>query len=309
MVFSSKSMSFNAEHIPSLNGKVILVTGGNVGLGKQCVLDFSRHNPSQIWLAARNLDRAEAAAHEIKQQVPDAPIKLLELDLTSFESVKKAVKIFYSESDRLDILMLNAGIMATPPGLTTDGYEIQFGTNHMGHALLTKLLLPVLDKTAKSSGNADVRIVSLSSQGHEYAPKGGIQFDTLKTPADGLGAFGRYGQSKLANILWARQLAKVYPQFTIAAIHPGVVRTNLSAGATGFPFVLRMLGGIGNRFLTPVDEGAKNQLWASVSKDVKSGEYYKPVGVGGSVSAYGKDDDLASSLWDWTEKELEGHTA
>jgi len=309
MLFGSKSVSFNPEKdIPPLNGKVILVTGGNIGLGKQSVLELLRHSPAQVWLAARNLDKAKAAADEIKQHVPDAAIKLLELDLTSFESVQKAAKTFSSESDRLDILMLNAGIMAAPPGLTKDGYEIQLGTNHMGHALLTKLLLPVLDKTAKSSANADVRIVSLSSYLHVYPPKGGFRFDTLKTTADNLGTYERYGQSKLANILWVRQLAKLYPQFTVAAIHPGVVKTNLMAGATGSPFVIQILGNIANRFITPVEQGAKNQLWASVSKDIKSGEYYEPVGIGGLVSAYGKDDNLAKRLWDWTEKELEGYT-
>ncbi|KAK9240694.1 hypothetical protein V1525DRAFT_447901 [Lipomyces kononenkoae] len=298
-----------SQDIPPLSGKVILVTGGNNGLGKQCVLEFARHRPDQIWLAARNLDKAQAAADEIKHLVPDARIKLLELDLSSFESVKKAAKIFSAESDRLDILMLNAGIMATPPGLTKDGYEIQFGTNHMGHALLTKLLLPVLEKTAKSGANADVRIVSLSSDGHVYAPAGGLQFDTFKTTADSLGAVARYGQSKLANVLWVRQLAKVYPLFTVSAIHPGIVSTNLMAGATGAPLILRIVGGGLHKLgvATTVENGARNQLWAAVSKDVQSGEYYEPIGVGGLESAYGKDDNLAKKIWEWTEKELEGH--
>ncbi|KAK9234244.1 hypothetical protein V1525DRAFT_383719 [Lipomyces kononenkoae] len=312
MFFMSKSRPFRAEKdIPRLNGKVILVTGGNAGLGKQCVLEFSRHRPAQIWLAARNIDKAQAAADEIKQQVPDAPIKLLELDLTSFESVKEAAKIFSAESDRLDILMLNAGIMATPPGLTKDGYEIQFGTNHMGHALLTKLLLPVLEKTTTSSVNADVRIVLLTSHGHFYAPEGGIQFDTLKTTADSLGAMTRYCQSKLANVLWARQLAKLYPSFTVAAIHPGVVSTNLLARATDAPLIFRIVFGAADTLglKATVERGARNQLWASVSKDVQSGEYYEPVGVGGLASAYGKDDDLAKKTWDWTENELEEHAA
>ncbi len=100
--FMGNSVRFDpAKDIPALDGKVILVTGGNVGLGKQAVLEFSRHHPAQVWLAARNMDKAQAAADEIKQQVPDASIKLLELDLTSFESIKKAAKTFIEESDRL----------------------------------------------------------------------------------------------------------------------------------------------------------------------------------------------------------------
>ncbi|KPM36632.1 hypothetical protein AK830_g9925 [Neonectria ditissima] len=308
MIFGSKSVAFDPEKdIPALNGKVILVTGGNAGLGKQCVLEFARHNPGQIWLAARNLEKARAAADEIKQKVPGAPIKLLELDLGSFDSVKKAAKTVLLESDRLDILMLNAGIMATQPGLTKDGYEIQFGTNHMGHALLAKLLLPVMEKTAQNEPGADVRIISLSSRGHAHAPKGGCRFDTPKTTADSLGAYGRYFQSKLANVLWARQLAKQYPQLTIAAIHPGIVRTQLMDGATGSNTLAKVFVKVGSVFLVPVEQGAKNQLWASVSKDVKSGEYYEPVGIGALVSDDGNNDAMAQKLWDWTEKELEGH--
>ncbi|KAH7151902.1 short-chain dehydrogenase/reductase [Dactylonectria estremocensis] len=310
MFGGSKSVAFNPEKdIPSLTGKVILVTGGNAGLGKQAILEFSRHNPKQIWLASRNLEKAKSAADEIKQQVPGAPIELLELDLSSFDSVKTASRKVLSGSDRLDILMLNAGIMAVPPGLTKDGYEIQFGTNHMGHALLTKLLLPIMEKTAINDALADVRIISLTSYGHTYAPKGGCRFDTPKSTADGLGAYGRYYQSKLANVLWARQLAKAYPQFTVAAIHPGVVRTQLMEGATATPTIVKVMVKFGSMFLAPVEQGVKNQLWASVSKDVKSGEYYEPVGVGGLASYDGKNDELAKLLWDWTENELKVHCA
>ncbi|KAK1765024.1 hypothetical protein QBC33DRAFT_545526 [Phialemonium atrogriseum] len=191
MAICSKSVAFNLDKdIPPLNGKVILVMGGNIGLGKQCVLEFARHNPHQIQLASRNLDKAKAAADEIRAQVPDAPIKILELDLTSFDSVKRAASTVLSASSRLDILMLNAGIMAIPPGLTSSGYELQFGTNHMGHALLTKLLLPLLTNTA--AADADVRVVSLSSHGHVYLPRGGFRFDSLRTTADSMGAYWRY---------------------------------------------------------------------------------------------------------------------
>lgn len=308
MIWKSKSVDFNPKRdIPPLTGKVILVTGGNVGLGKQAVLEFARNKPQKIWLAARNLDKACAAAEDIKQQVPGASIELLKMDLGSFSSVKEAAKRVLVESQRLDILMLNAGIMAVPPGLTEDGYEIQFGTNHMGHALLTKLLLPLLETTAKTP-NADVRVVSMSSHGHTFVSKGGFRFDTPKTTAETLGGYGRYEQSKLANVLWARHLAKVYPQFTVAAIHPGVVRTQLMDGATTTPTVVKVLVKAGSMFLASIEQGARNQLWAAVSKDVKSGEYYEPVGVGGLASEDGRDDGLAEKLWAWTEKELEGHS-
>jgi NAD(P)-dependent dehydrogenase (short-subunit alcohol dehydrogenase family) len=303
-----KSILFKPEiDIPPLDGKVILITGGNIGLGSQCVLEYAQHNPAQIWLAARNVEKAKAAVENIQKQLPNvilAPIKILELDLSSFESVKKAANRFLAESDRLDILMLNAGIMATPPGLTEDGFELQWGTNYVGHALLTKLLLPVLEKTASTPG-ADVRIIALSTYGHRTAPKPeGIRFDTLKTPAEDLGPYGRYGQSKLAVILWTRRMAKLYPQFTLASIHPGVVQTNLMNNATGTSCVVQTLVKVAYYALASVDQGARNQLWASVAKDVESGEYYEPVGIGGNATELGKDEALEEKLWDWTEKTL-----
>jgi NAD(P)-dependent dehydrogenase (short-subunit alcohol dehydrogenase family) len=312
MNFCKKSVSFNAARdIPPLDGKVILVTGGNIGLGKQCVLEYVRHNPAQIWLAARNLDKARAAADEISSQLPkDKPsptIKLLQLDLSSLESVQTAARTVLAESTRLDILMLNAGIMAVPPGLTRDGYELQFGTNYLGHALLAKLLHPLLERTAATVPEADVRIIMLSSHGHVYAPKPeGIRFETLRTTADALGPYGRYGQSKLAMILWVRHMARVLdPQrCTVVAIHPGIVRTNLMNNATGSPLAIRVLGKVASHLVTPVDQGVKNQLWASVSREVQSGEYYEPVGIAGCATELGRDDALAERLWEWTENEL-----
>lgn len=304
-----KSVSFDPEKdIPPLTDKVILVTGGNIGLGKQTVLEYARHRPSLIWLAARSVDKANAAADDIRKEIPNAPIQILQLDLASFASIKRAAATVLSTSSRLDILMLNAGIMASAPGLTADGYELQFGTNHMGHALLTKLLLPLLLHTV-ADGTNDVRVISLSSHGHVYASAPGIDFDALKTTADALGASGRYFQSKLANVLWARQLAAHFrDQLTVATVHPGVVHTQLLENATGLPAAVRVLGRVSRWLVTPVEKGVRNQLWASVATaGVESGEYYEPVGVGGMASAYGKDEELARRLWEWTERELEGH--
>ena len=307
-MFGFRSVRFSPKKdIPPLEGKVILITGGNSGLGKQCVLEFARHKPAQIWLAARNLDKAKTASDEIRRKIPDAPIRILKLDLSSLESVTEAARTFSAEAERLDILMLNAGIMAAKPDLTKDGYEEQFGVNFLGHALLVKLLLPVLLKTTQNS--SDVRIVALSSHGHMFAPRVGVKFDELKTVQKSLGSFGRYGQSKLAIILWARQLAKEYPQFTVASVHPGMVRTHLIMNATAVPFLVRCYIYVASIVTTPVEWGAKNQLWAAVSKDVESGEYYNPVGVrGGMKSAKVKDDELAKKIWDWTETELKEYT-
>lgn len=312
-------VSFNpANDIPSLEGKVILVTGGNIGLGKQCVLEYARHNPATIYLAARSSAKAQAAIDETKQKLEASntvSIKFLDLDLSSLASVKAAAEQVITEASRLDILMLNAGIMASAPGLTQDGYEVQFGVNYMGHALLAKLLMPLLEKTSRLPG-ADVRAVMVTSMGHQMAGSQGIEFDKLKTTCEHLGPFERYGSSKLANVLWARHAAKEFPDITFAAAHPGLVGgTGLGGSATGANCAQRVLMWMSPIAAVSVENGARNQIWTTVSKDVKSGEYYEPANVMGiatggvgsatGVSAMGKDDAMASKLWEWTNTELE----
>ncbi|KAL2073916.1 hypothetical protein VTL71DRAFT_11242 [Oculimacula yallundae] len=306
-------VSFNTEtDIPALDGEVILITGGNVGLGKQTILQLSKHNPKRIYLAARTQSKAEAAIQEIESLVPSAPITFIQCDLTSLKSVQQCAREFTSKEGRLDLLFLNAGVMALPAGTTTEGYEIQFGTNHVGHALLTKLLLPTLVKTAQEPG-ADVRIISVSSIGHIGAPWAGISFPDLKSDMKGFSTWSRYGQSKLANILFARALEKRYGEKGImaVAVHPGVVDTELYKTTFSGYFGLGKWLDRGKRFvITGVEKGALNQLWAAVGKKdvVQSGEYYTPVGVSGQGSKTSLNEELADKLWEWTEKELVGYS-
>ncbi|KAL2108733.1 hypothetical protein VUR80DRAFT_3415 [Thermomyces stellatus] len=141
--------AFRCQDIPDLRDQVIIVTGGNAGLGLETIRRLSEHNAARIYLAARSQEKAEKAIKELQQANPKVcSILFLKLDLASFESVKSAAADFLSRESRLDILVNNAGIMMTPEGLTEDGYEIQFGTNVMGPALFTQLLLPILRKTA-----------------------------------------------------------------------------------------------------------------------------------------------------------------
>ncbi|KAE8447338.1 hypothetical protein EG329_010896 [Mollisiaceae sp. DMI_Dod_QoI] len=252
-------ISFNpARDILSLEGKVILITGSNVGIGKQAALDLAKHNPAQIWIAARNSQTGEAAVTEIKTSSPGANVQFLKMDLGSFTSIKQAAGKFLASSSRLDILMLNAGIMGGPAATTEEGYEIRFGTNHVGHALLFKLLTPVLEKTASSPGS-DVRIVSLTSTGYAHTHSTGIEFETLKSKQEHISIITKYCQSKLANLLYPQEIAKWYPQFTAVSVHPGEVKTELFTPNAGL--LMRVLkavylpiAGVG------VDEGAKNQL-------------------------------------------------
>ncbi|GJD05048.1 short-chain dehydrogenase/reductase [Colletotrichum higginsianum] len=229
-----------SKDMPNLEGKFILVTGGTNGLGKQAVLEFARHKPAQLWLAARNPTVAEQTIKEIRMEVPDAPIQYVQLDLASFASIRSAFNTFQEKSKRLDILMLNAGITAAPCGLTDDGYEIQFGTNYLGGVLLTKLLLPTLLATAKEPG-ADIRVVFLGSEAASMAPSEGILFNSLKTELEKEGTWVRYGQSKLAVILHARELASRNPELKVSAVHPGFVDTNWAESWKSSSFFLQAL--------------------------------------------------------------------
>lgn len=220
-----KGVSFNpAKDIPSLKGKVILITGGNTGLGKQTATDLAKHNPSGLWIAGRNTETGNATAEEIKKASPGVPVHFLYLDLSSFKSIKAAAKTFLTSEVRLDLYYMNAGIMGGPHVTTEDGYERQFGTNHMGHALLFKLLKPLLLKTAASG--SDVRTVSLSSAGHRFGKKV-LLLDSMKSTAENLSPTDKYCHSKLANLVYARALAKQFPQITSVSVYPGDIRTGL----------------------------------------------------------------------------------
>lgn len=312
-LLSTGGVSFTpAKDIPDLTGKVIFITGGNVGLGKESAIQLAKHSPERIYLSCRNAAKADAAIKDIQIAAPNAPITYIKCDLASLESVRNAAKEFIEKETRLDILMLNAGVMALPPGLTKEGYEIQFGTNHVGHALLTKLLLPTLLKTA-ALPQSDVRIVCVSSLGHMMAPE--LQFDKLKSETGvASSTWARYAQSKLANILFVKELHRRYGEknITSVAVHPGMVNTNLYQTAFGSALHPGKL--VQKIFYTSAEDGAKGQLWAATgrsgtgTKEVKSGEYYTPVGVAGQGSKMSNDAKLAENLWEWTEKELESYS-
>lgn len=278
---------------------------GNTGLGLETIRQLARHSPERIYLAARNEEKACTAISSIKSSLPGARISYLPLDLASFPSIKSAAHQFNRSSPRLDILVNNAGIMATPFALTHQGHEIQLGTNHLGHFLLTHLLMPTLLKTAEEEG-ADVRIVNVSSAGHALAPAEGIVWEQREL--EGMSTWRRYGMSKLANILFTRSLAQKHPTITSVAVHPGVILTDLYEPNKKSNMLVRCgVGLLGKFIMGTVEEGAKNQVWAATAggEEVVNGGYYVPVGQLSSGSRIAGDEKLAERLWRWSEAEVE----
>jgi len=306
--------------IPDLSDKTIVVTGGNAGLGFHSILHLAQHNPHRIYLTARSQAKYDSALAEIRKQIPtaDSMIRFIQLDLASLASTKQAAEQILADASRLDILMNNAGIMGAAPALSPDGYEIHFATNHMGHALLTKLLMPLLLRTAENT-TSSVRIVNVSSGAAHVADSAtGFDENLVKTDMSSFGGsngnmMSRYGQSKLANVLHAKGLAKHYPAITSVSIAPGRVKTGLLDGMyrdgrdrayACFQRIYDVVVGA----MTP-EVGAYTQVWAATDakEHVKAGVMYNPVGKEDAGNKFSNDEKMVDRLWAFTESELKKH--
>ncbi|KAL7802317.1 NAD(P)-binding protein [Trichoderma aethiopicum] len=291
--------------IPSQEGKVVVVTGGNTGIGKETILQLCKHSPKKVFLATRNEAKAKDAIASINSQLPQpADIEFVPLNLSNLASVASAAETIAQNTDRVDLLFLNAGIMNMPPGKTDDGFDLQLGTNHVGHFLFTKKLLPVLKETV-AKYNPDVRVISTSSLGNAFAPSFDTMISTEKLSSQGY--WTSYGASKAANILFAAELAKRHPELTSVSLHPGMIQTDLYATTKSNSFLLRNL----LRFFGPlvyhdVPYGALTQLWAATvdKSELKQGGFYVPIGRLDSKNKFAVDDDMQKRLWEWTEEEL-----
>ncbi|KAI8675774.1 hypothetical protein NCS57_00479400 [Fusarium keratoplasticum] len=314
------STTFSPDSLPDLTGRVYLVTGGNAGIGKSTVVALASRG-AKVYMGARSEAKATATIAEIKAQLPSAQILFLPLDLSSFKSVISAAKKLSNDESSLHGVINNAGIMGVPFALTEDGYEIQFQTNYLSHWLLTFHLLPLLQSTAANSPKDIVRIVNVTSDGHvRFPPKGGIDFRNPSLEKES--AMTRYGQSKLANILHAKQLHAIYGptqkgdgagqgSICTAAVHPGHIDTNLNKQATGaapgsvlraITPVMRCLG-----ILDDQEKGAWSSLFAVASPQFgskDSGAYIVPYAKIGTPSPLAQNTELAKQLWDWTKNEL-----
>jgi NAD(P)-dependent dehydrogenase (short-subunit alcohol dehydrogenase family) len=286
--FGYNSTAEEASAGVDLAGKTYLLTGCNSGLGHETMRVLCLRGATVIG-AARTVAKAEAAGANVQgETVP------LACELSEPDSVRAAVKEVIDSGRTLDGIIANAGIMALPKRTVQHGLELQFLTNHIGHFLLVTGLLDRL--------SPEGRVVMLSSAAHTGAYKEGIRLDDLDA-AGGYSAWGGYGQSKLANLLFARELSKRLPKGQTAnAVHPGVIPTNLGRHMPGF--VSAMFGAIGPMLaLKTVPQGAATTTYVAVHPDAASntGEYWADCNVHSS-SEHGQDAALATALWTKTEE-------
>ncbi|KAJ8383381.1 hypothetical protein AAFF_G00220810 [Aldrovandia affinis] len=275
-----------------LNGKTVLITGANTGIGKETARDMALRG-ARVVMACRDLRRAEMAAVEIRHATGNQNVVVRHLDLASLYSVRQFVRAYTASEGRLDILINNAGVMMCPKGQTEDGYETQLAVNHLGHFLLTNLLLEKLKSCTPS------RVVNVSSMVHRG---GKIHFDDLsfeKTPYNSLVS---YRQSKLANILFSRELARRMngTGVTSFALHPGVIRTELGRHVEAwYPLLRALLSGPALLLMKTPREGAQTSIHCAVAKGLEhwSGCYFSDCAVR-EPAPEGRDDLVALRLWE-----------
>lgn len=297
-------MSFDpSRDIPDLSGKVVLVTGGK-GIGGATVKLLAEHNARRIYVCARSRSSADALIESIAGTHPNVEVIFYPIDLSSLESVKKYAAEFVKANDRLDLLFLNSGISTTGPALTEEGYQSQFGINHLGHALLTQLLMPTMLRTLRGHKDADVRIMVTSSAAHRDVWGKGFDADNVRDANAYGSALTRYGHSKLANVLFARGLAQHYPDITSTSYHPGVVKTEIWSKDEGNPWIMAFFRPFVAMLGRSVEDGARTGLFLATQKVAENGAYYEPVGVKKAGSKWGRDPEEAEKCWIWTEKEL-----
>jgi len=277
------------SNITDVSEKVVIVTGANSGLGFETTLALAERGAIVI-LAVRNMDKGKAAVDKIKSVHAGANVRAMQLDLGDLASIRTFAADFLKQYESLSILINNAGIMIPPFQLTKDSFESQFGGNHLGHFALTGLLVERLISTPNS------RVVTLSSIA---AHKGEINFDNLDG-SKGYSAWGFYGQSKLANLLFAKELQNKFSSNGIdsmsIACHPGFSQTNLFSRGSGKQanIFIRFLS---NLVSQPADMGALPTLYAATELTIKGGEYIGPDSNGGK-KGYPKSEDIIERLYD-----------
>ncbi|KAF0699343.1 hypothetical protein As57867_010020, partial [Aphanomyces stellatus] len=286
--------------------KVAIVTGSSTGIGLVTARELAKKG-CHVIMACRSRDKTQAAIAAIAKDAPDAASKLdfMELNLMSLKSVFAFTEAFKARKLPLHLLINNAGVMAPPFALSEDGIESQFATNHVAHHALTMALLPILEESAPS------RVVVVSSSAHKMGPgRTGLDLDNVNNEAK-YSAWKWYGQSKLANVLFARELsrqlrARNVHNVHVNVLHPGVVRTELVRHQFWlFRWIISLVH-------INADDGAKTQLYLATSPDVVKhnwhGKYFDPIAKLSETNAQGRDEQVGKSLWAFTEKMIADKT-
>ena len=292
--------NWTESDIPDQTGRIALVTGANTGIGFEAARALAQHG-ARVLLACRSADRAAVALERIRAAAPSCDAEVVSLDLASLASVRAAATSVAGLTERLDLLVNNAGVMALPKRTTADGFEMQFGTNHLGHFALTGLLLDLLVATEGS------RVVSVSSQAHRM---GKINFEDLAAER-GYRRWPRYGMSKVANLLFTYELDRRFRRAKVSTVavaaHPGGSNTELARDAGT---LMKLTEPLGRLTMQSAAMGALPTLRAATDITVQGGEYYGPDGFGQmrghpelvDSSKYSKQTDVAGRLWTESER-------
>jgi retinol dehydrogenase-12 len=281
-----------------LAGKTYLVTGANTGIGLETAQELTRMNATVV-LACRDSARCAAAVAHIKGVQPAARVEAMLLDLADLRSVRTFAAEFTARHPVLHGLVNNAGVMMCPQSATAQGFEMQLGTNHLGHFLLTRLLLDTLVAGAPS------RIVNVASRAHE---QGAIDMEDLHFARRGYSSYTAYGQSKLANVLFTRSLARRLAGTGVVAVslHPGVIRTELTRHIPMADVLMTVLAPIVNVFTKSAWEGAQTQLYALLAPQAEiaphAGQYFADCKPAASGNPLASNDVLAEELWQASAK-------
>jgi len=279
----------------SMDGKVVVITGGNAGIGKEAAVGLAMLGATVV-ITARNAAKGAAALEEIASRTGSSTVEVMALDLADFSSIRSFTNEFLATHDRLDVLLENAGLLLSERSTTRQGFETTFGVNHVGHFLLTDLLLDRLRESAPS------RIVVVASHAHKSARQG-LDFDDLQTEHQKYAGLKTYSRSKLANVYFARELARRLEGtgVTVNALHPGFVASDFARDGDTGPLM-----SVGVRIARPfainTRKGALTSVYLASSREVDSvtGKYFHKCRAV-RPSKIAQDDDAARRLWEATE--------
>jgi len=292
-----KNEKWTVENIPSQKGKVAIVTGSSSGIGYEAARVLANKD-AEVIIAVRSREKGEKAVQNIQGQNSEAKGRLMLLDLADLKSVEKFAKEYKKSYSKLDLLINNAGVMMPPYGKTKDGFELQFGTNHLGHFALTGYLFELLKKTPNS------RVVNVSSGAHNW---GNLDFSDLAWESRKYKSTKAYGDSKIANLYFTYELQNHFKKndfnTLVAAAHPGWTATELQRHSGFFNFLNPF-------FAMPISQGTLPTLRAATDEQVQSGDYYGPDGfremkgypIKVESNELSRNKEIAKKLWSVSEE-------